>query len=580
MSDPAAKRGGQETMLPREKAGGTSYVRLGQGEPIVFIHGVGLNADAWHPQIEAFASTHQVIALDMAGHGGSALPAEDAGLSAYVEQLRRLLDDLGIPAATIVGHSMGGLVALGFALAHPDRTLRVAVLNSVYERDPASRKAVEMRAREIAMSSGAVNADGPLKRWFGDGGENGATINQVRQWLTSVDPRGYAAAYRIFATSDDAFSGRLGELAMPALFATGSLDPNSTPSMSRAMAKAAPRGEALILEGQRHMMNLVDPDAVNRALRAFLAQSVTRIDPRDLRTAFGSFMTGVTIVTTIDADGAPRGFTANSFTSVSLDPPLLLVCIARAASSCATFTAARGFAVNILAESQKDISGVFASKRADKFSAVAWHAATSGNPLIDGAVAWFDCARADVIDAGDHVILMGAIRGFAHSDANPLGYARGGYVALGLEQAAVNAAAHGGRTVVGAILESEGRLVLMPGPDGKSLILPEAGRIGASGSVSALKSALLGSGIEASLGFLFAVFENPSTRIQSIYYRGDAVLTREGPAVLVEFDAIPWDRLPDEATRIMLKRFVEERRQGRFKIYSGDHEQGEVRAVD
>ena len=85
---------------------------------------------------------------------------------------------------------------------------------------------------------------------------------------------------------------------------------------------------------------------------------------------------------------------------------------------------------------------------------------------------------------------MGAIKGFAHSDASPLGYARGGYVSLGLEQAAVNAAAHDGRTVVGAILESAGKLVLMPGPDGESLILPEAGRNAASGSVSALKSSL------------------------------------------------------------------------------------------
>jgi flavin reductase (DIM6/NTAB) family NADH-FMN oxidoreductase RutF len=366
---------------------------------------------------------------------------------------------------------------------------------------------------------------------------------------------------------------------MPALFATGSLDPNSTPAMALAMAAAAPRGEALILEGQRHMMNLVEPDAINQALRKLLAEPSARIDPRELRSAFGTFMTGVTVVTTTDGEGSPRGFTANSFTSVSLDPPLLLVCIARAAASCGVFTATPGFAVNILAEQQKDISGIFASKRADKFASVAWHPSISGNPLIDGAVAWFDCERASVIEAGDHVILMGAIRSFAHGEANPLGYARGGYVSLGLEQAAVNAAAQDGRTVVGAILESGGRLVLMPGPDGESLILPEAGRAGAAGSVSALKSSLLASGIDASLGFLFAVFENPQTRIQLIYYRGEAVLDDKGPALLVDFDAIPWSRLPDEATRVMLRRFVEERSQGRFKIYSGDHEQGEVRAL-
>lgn len=579
MSEAAVNRDEGVPELARSISGGTAYVMSGTGEPLVFIHGVGLNADAWHPQIEAFADTHRVIAIDMLGHGASAPPREDATLDSYVEQLRQLLDDLGIAAATIVGHSMGGLVALGFALKHPARTLRVAVFNSVYERDPKSRSAVEARALEIAKSGNVGNVDEPLRRWFDDDDRKSAIGNQVRQWLTSVDPKGYATAYRIFATSDDAFTGRLGDLASPALFATGSLDPNSTPAMSLAMARAAPRSQALVLDGQRHMMNLVDPSAVNQALRELLAQPMNRIDPRELRTAFGSFMTGVTVVTTIDESGAPRGFTANSFTSVSLDPPLLLVCIARAAASCATFTGARSFAVNILAEQQKDISGVFASKRADKFSAVSWRPAALGNPLIDGAVAWFDCERANVIEAGDHVILVGAVRGFAQNDANPLGYARGGYVSLGLEQAAVNAAAHDGRTVVGAILESGSRLVLMPGSDGRTLILPEAGRVGASGSVSALKSSLIGSGIDASLGFLFAVFENPQTRIQSIYYRGEATLHGQCPALLVDFDAIPWERLPDEATRIMLKRYVEERQEGRFKIYSGDHEQGEVRAV-
>jgi hypothetical protein len=202
-----------------------------------------------------------------------------------------------------------------------------------------------------------------------------------------------------------------------------------------------------------------------------------------------------------------------------------------------------------------------------------------GNPLIDNAVAWFDCVQADVIDAGDHVILLGAVRDFAQGDANPLGYARGGYITLGLEQAAVNAAAQDGRTVVGAILEAQGKLVLMPASASDALMLPEVGRSGASGSVSALKAILRSNGIEASLGFLFAVFDNPVTRMQSIYYRGEATLPVAGSAILIDFDAIPWDRLPDEATRTMLRRYAQERQEGRFKIYSGDHEQGEVRAV-
>src|SRR5262245_61853170 len=150
MSETAVQRGWQMLTLPREKLGRTAYVTAGAGEALVFIHGVGLNADAWYPQIEAFASTNRVIAIDVLGHGGSAAPQADATLDTYVEQLSQLLDGLGIKAATIVGHSMGGLVALGFAQKHPERTLRIAVLNSVYDRDTASRTAVEARAQEIA----------------------------------------------------------------------------------------------------------------------------------------------------------------------------------------------------------------------------------------------------------------------------------------------------------------------------------------------------------------------------------------------------------------------------------------------
>ena len=116
----------------RSIIGGTAFIDAGQGEAVVLIHGVGLNAEIWAPQIEALAKTHRVIALDMAGHGRSAPLPDGATLDDYVARLPGLLDGLGIASANVIGHSMGGLVALGFALAHPERALRVGVLNSVY----------------------------------------------------------------------------------------------------------------------------------------------------------------------------------------------------------------------------------------------------------------------------------------------------------------------------------------------------------------------------------------------------------------------------------------------------------------
>ena len=342
-------------------------------------------------------------------------------------------------------------------------------------------------------------------------------------------------------------------------------------AQAEALAGKLRRGRSAVAEeGERALL-----------IASFLAERLSSFDNRELRSAFGSFMTGVTIVTTAGVDGQPRGFTANSFTSVSLEPPLLMICIGKQAASMDVFRHARGFAVNILSEAQKDTSVLFASKRPDKFEAAQWRSGPFGNPLIEGSAAWFDCARYQVIDAGDHIILMGHIEAFSYTDANPLGYARGHYITLGLEQAAVNAASSASRTVVGAILENDNRLVLLPDPARPNgLALPEVGRHGHSGSASQLHDLLQREGMDATLGFLFAVFENPGTREQCIYYRGEALLHARGRTVLADFEDIPWDRLPDEATRSMLRRYAAERKIGRFKVYSGDHRQGTVKAVD
>jgi flavin reductase (DIM6/NTAB) family NADH-FMN oxidoreductase RutF len=311
---------------------------------------------------------------------------------------------------------------------------------------------------------------------------------------------------------------------------------------------------------------------------AIQSEPARTFDPRDLRKALGTFMTGVTVVTTREDNGTLRGFTANSFSSVSLDPPLLLVCLSKNAASCHAFSVASTFAVNILAESQKAVSGLFASKQPDKFSGVTFTPSSSGNPLLTGAVAWFDCVRHTVVDAGDHVILIGQVQSYGHNDASPLGYARGGYFSLGLEQSAVNAAAQAGRTEVGAILECAGTLLTIPS-DGGMLELPHIGRNGEAGSASLLLASLASRGVKATLGFLYAVYENPEDNSNSIYYRGDAEMGAAANAVTVPFDDLPWDKFRDDATRTMLKRYCAERRQGRYRIYSGDHIKGDFRDV-
>lgn len=156
------------------------------------------------------------------------------------------------------------------------------------------------------------------------------------------------------------------------------------------------------------------------------------LDPRQLRQAFSCFATGVTVVTAYDASGRPRGMTANSFTSVSLAPPLILVCVASNAPIWPTFAAAKTFAVNVLAQSQKDLSQGFAQPQPDKFVGVDWRPGPWGAPVLNGAAAHLECRRVREIEAGDHMILLGEVIDFAVSPTLPLVFHRGSYAALAL----------------------------------------------------------------------------------------------------------------------------------------------------
>jgi flavin reductase (DIM6/NTAB) family NADH-FMN oxidoreductase RutF len=159
---------------------------------------------------------------------------------------------------------------------------------------------------------------------------------------------------------------------------------------------------------------------------------MTSLDRRAFRDALGCFATGVTIVTTSGADGAPIGFTANSFTSVSLDPPLILFNLNRHAHSLAIFEGCAHFAVNILAEHQIALSSRFAATDGDKWQGVAFAAGTSGCPLLDGAIASLECTRHAVHEGGDHRIFVGRVLAMRMGGAAmPLVFWRGAYRRVG-----------------------------------------------------------------------------------------------------------------------------------------------------
>ncbi|SAL84461.1 alpha/beta hydrolase [Caballeronia arvi] len=244
------------------------YLEQGTGEPLVLIHGVGMQAHAWYPQIEALSAGFRVIAVDMPGHGNSDALDANAGLRQFVQWAIEFIEALDAGPVNLAGHSMGSLIAAGVAVTRPDLVRRVAVLNGVYRRTPEARQAVLQRAAEL--SAGAIDVETPLRRWFDDEEAQRAAAQKVESWLRSVDPQGYATAYTAFATGDETYADGWRTIACPALVLTGSDDPNSTPTMAAQMADAAQNGNAVVIDRERHMVNLTAPEKVNSALRAWL----------------------------------------------------------------------------------------------------------------------------------------------------------------------------------------------------------------------------------------------------------------------------------------------------------------------
>ncbi|MBY6069154.1 alpha/beta hydrolase [Leisingera aquaemixtae] len=256
------------TLQLSEPYGAVTCLRAGRGDPVVLIHGVGMQSAAWGPQIEALSLTHQVIALDMPGHGGSAPLPEGAELPDYVAWLHAVLQALDLGPVSLAGHSMGALIAGGYAVCHPENVARVALLNGVFRRSAGARAAVEARAAEIR--AGSFDLETPLARWFGSSPADQQARAQVGEWLSGVNLAGYAAAYSAFARGDSTYADGFGGIRCPLLALTGDGDPNSTPDMAQMMAAAAQQGRAVVIEGHRHMVNLTAPAEVNAALRAWL----------------------------------------------------------------------------------------------------------------------------------------------------------------------------------------------------------------------------------------------------------------------------------------------------------------------
>lgn len=242
----------------------------GEKPPAMLIHGVGADGTSWDEIATALAPQFRILRLDLRGHGRSGHIDGALTLDDFVQDVVDVLDACEVPAAHIVGFSLGGMIAQGIALRHVDRVHRLVLLSAVAgrtaeERDRVQARLAILRDQGIGAITGAAQ-----ERWFTAEfiARNPDLVKRRMQQLQANHAPSYAAAYTVFSTSD--LAEELHAIRAPTLIATGEHDIGSNPRMARFMHEQIPGSRLEILPGLRHSLLVEAPDLVTRLVRDFL----------------------------------------------------------------------------------------------------------------------------------------------------------------------------------------------------------------------------------------------------------------------------------------------------------------------
>lgn len=382
-----------------------------RGDPddplVLLVHGGGQNRDIWNDTAAALVRAgRQVISIDLRGHGESDWPEDGRyEFGVFVEDLRAILAQLP-SRPVIVGASLGGWVAAA-AVGEDGGHLASGLV--LADAPP------ELDLSNIRKAAGALRA----------ASETAADAYDARM-LERFDLEDALNRFKAAAPN----------IRVPALFVRGALSDVTDAASASRIVEQIPGAEYAEIGGAGHLVASDRADLFSATLLDFLERRVPRFAPeyrsgsdaRTLRDALGCFATGVTVVTTYEASGEPVGLTANSFTSVSLDPPLLLVCIAKTSTSLKALEVSEYFAVNVLHIGQQPASSLFALPGKDRFQQTPWKRGKHDAPVLSNALANFECRRHQMHDGGDHIILVGEVlRATFDPRRDPLLYFRGKY---------------------------------------------------------------------------------------------------------------------------------------------------------
>lgn len=258
-------------MFERSEAVALNYRDEGTGTPVLLIHGVGADLESWDGVLSQLSPDRRYVRYDQRGHGKSRRTPGPYTLSDLSGDAVALLDHLGIERASIIGFSLGGLVAQAIALDHPDRVQSVTLVSTVAGRTPEEQERVNERADILAREGATKHLANAVDRWFTPEfvAKHPEVLEARRQKSMQNDPECYVAAYRVLAGSD--LGERLTQVKAPTLVMTGENDVGSNPRMSEYIHAQITGSELHILPRLKHSVLLEAPDQIGGLIEPFLA---------------------------------------------------------------------------------------------------------------------------------------------------------------------------------------------------------------------------------------------------------------------------------------------------------------------
>jgi pimeloyl-ACP methyl ester carboxylesterase len=243
----------------------------GSGPPVIMVHGIGARRQGWARLVELLRDRFTCITYDLRGHGDSPLPDGPFGLDELVADLEALRIRIGIDAAHVIGHSLGGMIGPAYARAHPDRVRSLGLLSTAAFRTEDDR--AKVRAVVAAMEEKGIPKilDTLTQRWFTDGfaAAHPEVIEARKAQVVATDPGVFLNVFRIYAETE--MAPWLHEVTAPSLVLTGELDGGCSPRLNKQIAEALPNARLVVLEGLKHAILIEASDRVAPPVADFLA---------------------------------------------------------------------------------------------------------------------------------------------------------------------------------------------------------------------------------------------------------------------------------------------------------------------